>query len=396
MYSINQNRVQKYNRLDGFLSQAGIDALVCMLPENVVYLTGTYPVHGVSVAVYLPGGTVELLQPECEQQWVEPEIAEVTLFGWGHFSDDQLEDTYAIFLSRIAEKYELKGRRIGVEKDISTCAPAYRSAEMNLPNAAWISLISTCITGCQLADCRPVIEAARSIKQGEDLERIRLANRVASLGLDELRRQIHPGMTEVEAASLVESTIRVNGTGLGGSRLVRAFAEVTSGPEGSRQQSMLIPAGQRKFTQGDLVIIELATVVDGYWSDLTRVYCAGEPDSEQKRVFNTVLEAQRAAGAALRSGSPASAPDAAARKVITTAGLGQYFIHGTGHGVGWRYHESIPQLGPETDNFVLEEGMVTSVEPGVYIPGFGGIRIEDNLVVGKTGGEWLSTPEEKW
>ena len=395
MYSINQNRVQKYNRLDAYLSQAGIDALVCMLPENVVYLTGTYPVHGVSVAVYLPGKSVELLQPECEQQWVEPEIAEVTLFGWGHLRDDPLEKTYVNFLSRIAGKYELEGRSMGVEKDISTCAPAYRSAEMSLPDAAWFSLISKCFTGCQLADCRPVIEAARSIKMGDDLERIRLANRVACLGLEELRKQIHPGMTEVEAAVLVESTIRVKGTGYGGSRLVRAFAEVTSGPEGSRQQSMLIPAGQRKFEKGDLVIVELATVVDGYWSDLTRVYCTGEPDTEQKRIINTVLEAQHAAGAALIAGSPASAPDAAARKVITAAGLGQYFIHGTGHGVGWRYHESIPQLGPESGT-ILEEGMVTSVEPGVYIPDFGGIRIEENLVVGKTGGEWLSTPEEEW
>ena len=77
------------------------------------------------------------------------------------------------------------------------------------------------------------------------------------------------------------------------------------------------------------------------------------------------------------------------------AGLGEYFIHGTGHGVGWRYHESVPQLGPESVG-ILETGMVTSVEPGVYIPGFGGIRIEDNLAVGDNAPVWLSNPTEEW
>lgn len=395
MYSINQNSGKKFDRLDQYLSQAGMDGLVCMLPENVVYLTGTYPVHGVSVVVYLPGGKVELLHPECEELWLEPGFSQVTLFGWGHLSDNPLQKTYEDFLSKITVKYDLTGKCFGVEKDISVCAPAYRSSEMILPGAAFHRLISQCFTDCRLQECGHVIETARSIKQGIDLERIRLANGVANLGLDELRKQLRPGMSELEAASLVESVIRVEGTGYGGCRLVRAFAEVTSGPEGSRRQSMLIPAGKRKFEPGDLVIIELATVVDGYWSDLTRVYCTGEPDSEQKRVFNTVLEAQHAASAALKAGSPASAPDAAARKLITDAGLGKYFIHGTGHGVGWRYHETIPQLGPGS-GMLLEEGMVTSVEPGVYIPGFGGIRIEDNLVVGRSSGEWLSKPEEMW
>ncbi len=176
---------------------------------------------------------------------------------------------------------------------------------------------------------------------------------------------------------------------------MRAFAEVTSGPEGSLRQSMLIPAGQRKFDPGDLVIIEMAVVADGYWSDLTRVFCAGNPNKEQKRVYNTVLSAQKEAAAQLVGGNKFSTPDAAARKVIMEAGLGEYFIHGTGHGVGWRYHESVPQLGPDSVG-ILETGMVTSVEPGVYIPGFGGIRIEDNLAVGDNAPVWLSTPAEEW
>jgi Xaa-Pro aminopeptidase len=266
---------------------------------------------------------------------------------------------------------------------------------MNLPDAAWLEIVQSNMPGCLLVDCIPVIEAAHSIKSSHDIEKLKRVNQIAQIGLDELQNKIHPGMSEVEAASLVENSVRVNGSGFQGARLVRAFAEVTSGPEGSLLQSMLIPAGQRKFESGDLVIIEMAVVADGYWSDLTRVFCVGVPNNEQKRVYNTVLLAQKAAAAQLLVGNQYSAPDAAAREVITEAGLGEYFIHGTGHGVGWRYHESIPQLGPDSVG-ILETGMVTSVEPGVYIPGFGGIRIEDNLAVGDKSPVWISLPAAEW
>jgi hypothetical protein len=112
-----------------------------MLPENVVYLTGTYPVHGVSVAVYIPDIGSFLFQPECEQYWVEPNTTQVTFFGWGHLHDHTLEKSYADFLSGIYRKYDLIGKRVGVEKHYKTCAPAYRSAEMNLPDAAWLEIM---------------------------------------------------------------------------------------------------------------------------------------------------------------------------------------------------------------------------------------------------------------
>jgi len=366
-----------------------------MLPENVVYLTGTYPVHGVSIAVYIPDAGGLLLQPECEQYWVEANTKRVTLFDWGHLQDNPLEKTYTDFLSGIYRNYGLAGKQIGVEKHFKTCAPAYRSAEMNLPDAAWLEIVQSNLPGCSLKDCVPTIESARAIKSPHAIDKLKRVNKIAQIGLDELNKKLHPGMSEVEAASLVENSIRVNGSGFQGARLVRAYAEVTSGPEGSLRQSMLIPAGQRKFDQGDLVIIEMAVVADGYWSDLTRVFCVGKPNGEQKHVYNIVLAAQKAAAGQLISGNNFSSPDTAAREVIVEAGLGEYFIHGTGHGVGWRYHETIPQLGPDSTG-ILERGMVTSVEPGVYIPGFGGIRIEDNLAVGDNVPVWISNPVDEW
>jgi len=131
-------------------------------------------------------------------------------------------------------------------------------------------------------------------------------------------------------------------------------------------------------------MIELATVVDGYWSDLTYMGVVGKPTKRQREVYNHLLEAQLAAAQAMRSGASFDDPDKAARKVLEKAGLGEYFVHITGHGVGYRYHEFIPFLMPGASG-VLEKGMVSSIEPGVYIPDFGGLRIEDNVAVGDDG-----------
>jgi Xaa-Pro aminopeptidase len=137
-------------------------------------------------------------------------------------------------------------------------------------------------------------------------------------------------------------------------------------------------------------MIELAVVADGYWSDLTRVVIAGEPTKKQREVYTVVLEAQKAAIEKMRPGVIFSEVDNAARQVIERAGYGQHFVHITGHGIGFRYHEFIPLLAPQAKG-KLAAGMASSVEPGIYIPDWGGIRIEDNIVVTEDEPEYLST-----
>jgi Xaa-Pro aminopeptidase len=122
---------------------------------------------------------------------------------------------------------------------------------------------------------------------------------------------------------------------------------------------------------------------------------AGEPNDRQREVHNKVLEAQQAASQQLVPGNSYEAPDRAARKVLEDAQLGEYFVHVTGHGLGFRFHESTPFLMPSATG-TLAEGMVSSVEPGVYIPDFGGIRIEDDVAVGKDAPIFLSTPRKPW
>jgi Xaa-Pro aminopeptidase len=215
------------------------------------------------------------------------------------------------------------------------------------------------------------------------------------MGMNEFLAKLEPGMTEAQIGALVEYKIRADGPGYREARLVRALAEVGAGPIGSTKGTLLVPSTQRVVNEGDIVMVELATVVDGYWSDLTYVSVAGQPNDRQREVYNKVLEAQQAAAQQMRAGVSFSGPDSAARKVLDEAGLGEYFVHITGHGVGLRYHEFIPFLMPGATG-TLEVGMVSSVEPGVYIPNFGGIRIEDCVAVGADGPIFLSTPRKPW
>jgi Xaa-Pro dipeptidase len=381
--------------LDQSMRHSGLDGLICRLPENIVYLTGTLPVNGASAVFYLPDEKPILFQPDCESQWVKPNRCDVELFAWGHLGNPDLYISYRNWFSQLLHKFGDRLKSIGLEIDYPVAAPSYSSAEALLPAIQWQDMMTDIFHHSSLQDCEPIFVDIRAIKEQDELDLLRRSNEIAELGLHALQLEIHPGMPEVQAAALVESTIRIKGTGYQGAQLVKAYAQVTSGAEGTYKQSMLTPSGLREFQNGDLVMIEMATCADGYWSDLTRVYSVGKPSSEQIQIYNIVLAAQSAAAKALLPGNTWSSPDQAARSVIEAAGYGSYFKHGTGHGVGYRYHETIPQLSPGNKG-IFKKGMVTSVEPGIYIPGFGGIRIEDNLAVGENGPVWLSCPCEPW
>lgn len=386
----------RLNRLWREMEAEKLDVLVCRLAENVVYLSGTWPVHGVSVAVVAPGQPTVLYLPDGELDLADGEGAEIHPFGWGKLEDPSLYDTYAKIIGEVQQRFLLTGSgRIGVELGFEVTAPSYRSAEPVIPAEPWRAALRKGFPSAEIVDAYPLLTRVRSIKTELELKKMRIAAQIAEMGLNEFHARLHPGMTEAEAGSLIEAVIRRDGPGYQGARMVRASAEVCSGEQNTLKDWILVPSGPRRIAAGDLVMVELGTVVDGYWSDLTHMAVAGEPTARQRRVHNTVLEAQQAAIQEVRAGNAWSEPDRAAREVLAAAKLDSFFIHGSGHGIGLRYHEDIPQLGPG-QAALFQPGMVTSVEPGVYLPGLGGIRIEDNVAVTETGPLLLSTPRKPW
>ncbi len=385
----------RIERLQKKMAAAGLAALVCRLSENVVYLTDYWPHHGFSAVVLPQQGKPLLFVPEVELEYTDPAWAEVTTFGWGLLKDGDLYENYRRLLTQAAARLRLKGKTIAIEQTYEITGPTYRSAEPVTPAKPWADLLDSVFAGSTLVDVNGFLSEARAIKSEYELKKLRLANEIAEMGINDALAKLQPGMTEVQVGALVEYKIRADGPGYKGARLVRAMAEVAAGPVGSTKGTLLIPSTTYKIQPGDFVMIELATAVDGYWSDLTYMAVAGEASPRQKGVYNALLKAQQAAVQEMRPGASFSDPDQAARKVLEAAGLGEYFVHITGHGVGFRYHEFIPVLMPGLTG-TLEEGMVSSIEPGVYIPDFGGLRIEDNVAVGADGPVLLSTPRQPW
>ena len=392
MGKIDKKRIEA---LQEKMAKEGLAALVCRLPENVVYLTDFWPHHGWSFVVFPQQGKPQLFVPEVEVDFADMDWNEVATFGWGLLKDGDLYTNYRNLLTRAYQSLGLANKKVGIERSFEVTAPTYRAAEPVVPAKPWQELMTSIFGVENVVDMNDFISEARSTKTEFELEKLKIANEIAEMGMHYALEKLEPGMTEARVGAMVEYKIRADGVGHKGARLIRAFAEVGAGPIGSTKGTLLVPSSGYVIQEGDFVMIELATIVDGYFSDLTYMAVAGKPNDRQKEIYNHLLEAQQAAAQAFIPGATFNAPDIAARKVLEAAGLGEYFVHITGHGVGYRYHEFIPFLMPGAKG-VLKEGMVSSIEPGVYIEGFGGLRIEDNVAVGKDGPIFLSTPRKPW
>ncbi len=229
-----------------------------------------------------------------------------------------------------------------------------------------------------------VVEQVRVVKDADEIAALRDAAR----RLDGVARAafaaVRPGITEHAVASAIEQAIREAG-------YERAAFE-TIVATGSNSALPHHRPTDRSLARGDLVVLDFGGVLDGYCCDLTRTVTVGAPDAESRRLHAAVLEAQAAAIEAIGPGVPASTVDGAARAVLEAHGLAAAFGHGTGHGLGLDVHEE-PRIGvprPGTPPVQLESGMVFTVEPGVYLPGLGGVRIEDDVLVTDDGYEVLS------
>jgi Xaa-Pro aminopeptidase len=289
------------------------------------------------------------------------ERAEQEAPGWEIFRLGDDKDAMANFLATAEAK------RVGVEA--SHVSLAKQSALDKHEGITWVPLPAT-------------VEPLRAVKTSRELDAIRAAARLTDETVAQVPRLARPGVSERAVAWELEKFMRE-----AGAEAVAFDIIVASGPNSALPHHH---PGDRVLQAGDIVIVDLGAQVDGYKSDLTRTFYLGDAgDDVFWAVYDTVRQAHAAAIGGIRPGVTGQAVDALARDLIAAAGHGDHFGHGTGHGVGLEIHEE-PRFSRLAEKTIIPPGAVMTVEPGIYLPGYGGVRIEDLVLVTADGAEYLS------
>lgn len=216
-----------------------------------------------------------------------------------------------------------------------------------------------------------LVESLRAVKEPGEIELIRKAVAITDAAFEFVEATIKAGMTEKQVAWELEKSMRENG-----SQALPFEIIVASGPQAALPHAK---PSDRVINDGEPVLIDMGARYEGYASDLSRTICVGAPDDTFRKIYRTVLDAQTAAMSIINTDITGHRADSAAREIIEKAGYGKAFGHSLGHGVGMAAHE-LPRLGPGSEE-ILAEGMVFTVEPGIYLSGWGGVRIEDTVVM---------------
>ncbi|MEA3403319.1 MAG: Xaa-Pro peptidase family protein [Armatimonadota bacterium] len=240
--------------------------------------------------------------------------------------------------------------------------------------------LSEKLDGVELKPCEDEIKRLRAVKHQGEIALIERAAGVADAAFEQWRRELQPGIAEREAALELERLMV-----LGGAEGASFETIVATGPNGAKPHAR---PGPRKIQGGDMVVVDWGAVVDGYCSDCTRTVIVDDVDDRQREVWEAVREAQQGALAALQPGMTGREADSVAREALQERGLAEHFKHGLGHGVGLEVHE-LPRLSEKSED-TIDPGMVVTIEPGVYIEGWGGVRLEELVLVTEEGGRAIT------
>lgn len=346
---------KRRERLRRLLRQEKVDGMLVTSFTNVTYLTG-FSGDDSYFLVSLDGEVI-LSDPRYDTQ-LEEECSDVA----AHIRPPGEGMLRAI-------EYRVKKaaiRRLAIEADSMT---------VGLHD----QLVKT-LGDVEIVPVKGLVEQLRMIKDKEEVDRTRKALEIARRGFEVIRSSLRPGKTEKEVAAELEYQMR-----LFGARGYAFSSIVAAGPRAALPHAVPTDA---VIGDQDFILFDWGACEDLYRSDLTRVLHLGKISPKYRRIYQIVLEAQTAAIEAVRPDITCKEVDDVARQIITKAGYGKYFGHGLGHGLGLDVHEA-PRLAVGSDT-VLKPGMIVTVEPGIYLPGWGGIRIEDDVLVTRSGVEVLS------
>lgn len=362
----------RHARVRSALQATGLDALIVTTPANIRYLANHI---GTAGTLIITSSDIQLLVDFRYKEAVRSRQDSPAACPGLRIID--VPDSYDEAL--VKTTISSPARVVGIEAGHLTVARQEWLTRTWQSRSADITLRST----------ERLIERFRAVKDAAEISVLREAARrltpVAATAID----SIGSGIPEKEVAAVIETALR-----RAGYERPAFDTIVASGPNSALPHYR---AGDRALHDGDLVVLDFGGVLDGYCSDLTRTVTVGNPSPEARRLHTAVLEAQAAAIDAVKPGVTTADIDGAARQVLVGYGLGEAFGHGTGHGLGLDVHEEprVSKPRPDVPPERLEPGMVFTIEPGAYVPGFGGVRIEDDVLVTETGCEVLtSVPRE--
>jgi Xaa-Pro aminopeptidase len=380
------NPASRTEQIHRFLEQNDLGAWIAWRPDELLMLCGYFPFWGASLLICVADAAPLLFIPQIEPSDHIPAGLRVKEYPWG---DLKCSDPYSALVAAVGEelvKSRLKPERVGMNPSASRISLPIQAAEQ-IPIAENFAEQLKDFTATPDARRQQSLAGLYLRKTSSEIQSIRLANQVANIGLQAFQNNLQPGISEAEIAAGVESAI-YRQIGRDGIFHSRGWAMVQSGPNSAYAGRFNRSTG-RRLQNGDLVLIELATCVNGYWSDLTRTAVVGSVKPELAELLSIVEDAQQSAIDAVAPGMGAADIDAMARDKIAAQGLSSFFTHHTGHHVGFRYHDPGFLIAPGV-SAKLESGMVITIEPGAYVPERGGARVEDDVLVTASGHEVLS------
>jgi Xaa-Pro dipeptidase len=355
--------LQRINKLTQLAAQAKFDCITITPGPNMHYFTGlSYHQSERPITVFFPaaGGKPTIVVPAFEASKTEGSPLDWQVFTY----KDGQEPSKAY--QAAAKALGLDGQSVGVEA-LKMRVLELRLLEASAPHA-------------KFDPCEAIIAQLRMHKDADEIAAMRKAVAITENALAHVLEMIKPGMTERQVgAELTLALLR------GGAESLSFEPLIQSGPNSALPHYVV---GDRVIHRGDILLLDFGVTVDGYASDITRTYVIGEASDEIKKIYDLVKRANEAGRLAGKPGASGQDVDRAARKVIEDGGYGKYFTHRTGHGLGLEGHE--PPYMVEGNAVPLEVGNTYTVEPGIYVPGLGGVRIEDDMLITPNGSESLT------
>ncbi len=383
--------MSKLARLQEMMKENKVDVCVFKHAENVLLFTGYWPRNGYSFYVVGQSSAPMLVTPEgIHEDPKNGTVKDIRQYGFIRIKDGNHYDNISSILKDYMSENKInKNSTVAMDIGFDVIGVPLCSGEISTIGEGIIEMVKKRFFTSEIVSAKDWIHQIRAIKDQEDIQKLEIANELGIMACNYFRTIVKPGIREIDVAAMTEAFFARNASGYKGSQYGKAWVQIGSGIKTAREGWYIGVVSEDKIIEdGDMVMLEMGAVVDGYWCDLTSVCVAGRVSELQEEIVTIVKDAQLKAIEAMKPGAVAEEVYQVAKDYIDEKGYGNAYCHGLGHGLGFNYHEAIPPLGPGS-KVVLEEGMVMSCEPGIYIDGAFGVRWESNVLITSDGAKIL-------